>query len=465
MRIDREYHHFKGEHLSRSEWVERFVIDQLVHSDIADDERESSRAWELMHSSTCKAFMHVLAEKRNLDVELARVAGALHDYYVIKTGKYKNHARFGAPLVGEILASHGGFSDLEIGVICETVENHSDKQVYSNCAHVELIKDVDVFDCSLYHGTEFYYLTRKPLPVCHEYFTRILKVRGELGMPLPDSYRCLSREDNGFLEDMGAVILSEYANHSPTPLILSLWALASAPEARNWPLLMVHYRNGTSRWFAPKNFLLTPTRADNLPDWNSIRRIRATSRERASRLKSAGSTQVRDLLHRCRDILGPAWVGLRFDAHVRESAAVLLKDFECDPLADEKIEHLLRGRVHKMLDAEQPEHNQFPPGWELDPKQMAAVDELSRLRVLAELRGELVQHTERALSAASERVGCDLVWQFPSEALDCEKSPSARGPGGEWLAVIWPRFERLEFTVGAEAEDRFNTLTEYFTCD
>src|SRR5713226_7857539 len=109
MRIDREYHHFKGSHLTRAERIERLVISELLQSPLKDEERDSSRAWELMHSSTCKAFMHVLAEKRNVPVELARVAGALHDFYVIKTGKYKDHAHLGVPLVTSILNSERTF--------------------------------------------------------------------------------------------------------------------------------------------------------------------------------------------------------------------------------------------------------------------------------------------------------------------------------------------------------------------
>ena len=463
MRIDREYHHFKGEHLTRSEWVERFVVDELVATNVSDADRESSQAWELMHSSTCKAFMHVLAEKRGVDVELARVAGALHDYYVVKTGKYKNHARLGATLVREVLANQGGFSESEIEFVCEMVGNHSDKHIHSDSPHVELVKDADVFDCSLYYGTEFYYLTRKPLPVCHEYFRRVLRVRQELAMPLPAAYQCLSQEDNGSLEEMGDPAAVARGMWTPTTAMLALWSLSSSPEAKNWPLIVVRNQAGMLRWYGPTNSRET-TRNDGLLGWDAIRKLRQSSAKRLEDgMAPAQDGKVRELLNGFRGILVPAWGGFGVTGCVREQAAVALRDFECDPKADAKLESMVAQRAAARLERGEHAADAVPlSGWELDPAQEAAVDQLARIHALANVRGDIVRRSNRLLVSASERLGRDLLFRFPSDAFDCEESPQVQGHEDAWLAVAWPRFERFEFLVGDEAEDRFAALTEYF---
>src|SRR3989344_8764953 len=93
-----DFHHYKGETLSRSEKVERHVAELLIHSKLSDSERESSIAWELKHSSGCVQIGRILAQARNLDVEIAEVACVLHDIYVIVEGKYSDHARKGGPI-------------------------------------------------------------------------------------------------------------------------------------------------------------------------------------------------------------------------------------------------------------------------------------------------------------------------------------------------------------------------------
>jgi len=461
MRIDREYHHFKGEHLTRAEWVERFVVDQLVHTNIPDDIRESSQAWELMHSSTCKAFMHVLAEKRGVDVELARVAGALHDYYVIKTGKYSNHAQLGAPLVREILVSHGRFSDAEIRLVSDMVANHSDKHIYSNSPHVELVKDADVFDCSLYHGTEFYYLTRKPLPVCHEYFVRVLKVREELGMPLPTAYQCLSRQESGGLEDMGTPVPMG-GEGAPSTAMLALWALATSDEGRDWPLIVVRSHHGLVQWYGPKR-AGAPIRDQGVPPWSRIQEIRQSVFECIETgVVAAQNGNVRELFERCCKAFLPTWSGQRAVSTARAKAAVVLRDFGCDPRGDERLAAIIDRRIVDTLERPDNLVYEAAPGWALEPAHVAAVDELARIQALAALRGDLAHRAHTLLEAASGRMGRDLLFQFPSDAFACESSPRVEAPSDAWLVVAWPRFSRFEFLIGAEADDRFAALVEYF---
>ncbi len=185
----KDFHHYKGNELSRSEKVERKVAELLLASQLADSERESSIIWELKHSSGCAQIARILAQKRNLDVEISEVSSILHDIYVIVEGKYKDHAKLGAPIAEDILKEVGGFSDDEIGRITQAVVHHSEKEIYSDDPYIELVKDVDVFDCSLYKGAEGFYRIHKPEEIVKEYINRIRTIRKELGLNPEEVFR------------------------------------------------------------------------------------------------------------------------------------------------------------------------------------------------------------------------------------------------------------------------------------
>lgn len=142
----KDFHHFKGNELSRSEKIQRKVSEILLESKLPDEKRESSIVWELKHSAGCVQIGRILAQKRGLDVELAEIACILHDIYPIVEGKYGGHAKKGAEITRKMLKESGDFSKEEIELISEAVANHSDKQIYSNKPYVELVKDADVFD-------------------------------------------------------------------------------------------------------------------------------------------------------------------------------------------------------------------------------------------------------------------------------------------------------------------------------
>ena len=177
-----DYHHFKGNKLSRSEFVQRRVTQLILNSNLADAQRESSKIFELKHSSGCTQVGRILAGIRGLNKEYAELICVLHDIYVIVKGKYKNHARLGAPIAEKILKNTRKFSANEISLITEAVFHHSDKHVYTKNLYVELAKDADTLDCFLYDNVEGYYINNKPPKVAIEYFKRIIKLRKELGM-------------------------------------------------------------------------------------------------------------------------------------------------------------------------------------------------------------------------------------------------------------------------------------------
>jgi len=184
-----DFHHYKGANLAPAEEVERRFAQLLLDSNLDDSARASSVVWEVKHSSGCCQIARLLAQRRGLDVEIAETAALIHDIYVAVEGKYEDHARRGAPLAEQLLRDVGGFSNEQIATIVRAVAEHSRKDVASDDPYVELVKDADVFDCSLYRKSEDYYRIHKPAEVVTEYARRVKAVRYELGLPELPTFR------------------------------------------------------------------------------------------------------------------------------------------------------------------------------------------------------------------------------------------------------------------------------------
>ncbi len=174
------FHYFVHEGMRRDEKIQAWVVNELLKSGLAQEERESSVLWELKHSSSVIQLARLLAQKRGVDEELAVVAAALHDIHVIVHGTYEDHALLGGRIARKILEGTGDFSPSEINRIVRAIENHSDKHVYSEDKLSELIKDADVLDVCLYGDRLYDY---KPAPLRVHYARRIGAVRAELGLP------------------------------------------------------------------------------------------------------------------------------------------------------------------------------------------------------------------------------------------------------------------------------------------
>lgn len=82
----------------------------------------------------------------------------------------------------KIMIEIGGFSDKEISIVSNAVAHHSEKDVYTDNPYIELIKDADVFACSLYKNAEDEYRLSKSELLFQEYSNRVKKVRKELGL-------------------------------------------------------------------------------------------------------------------------------------------------------------------------------------------------------------------------------------------------------------------------------------------
>ena len=177
------YTHFKGDNVSRCELIERIVVETILKSKMTDTERSWGKVFEIKHSSSVVQLGRILAQKRGLNEELAVVICALHDIYVDDSGRVTDHANASAIMAEKILKKTKKFTAKEIKLIVKAVKEHSDKHVISQDPYVELIKDVDVFDCGLYEGVHDAYVYEKSPKVCRAYFDRIIKVRKELGLP------------------------------------------------------------------------------------------------------------------------------------------------------------------------------------------------------------------------------------------------------------------------------------------
>ncbi len=178
----KDFHHYKGDGLNRFEKVERKVIELIFQSDIPDEKREDSKFFEFMHASGCMDIGRILAQKRDLNIDRAGVICILHDISVIVSGTYKDHAKLGAGIAGKILQNAGGFLNEEVEIITQAIAHHSEKEIYSDDSYVELIKDADVFECSLYKNAEGFYRLHKAPDIFDQYVKRVKRVREELGL-------------------------------------------------------------------------------------------------------------------------------------------------------------------------------------------------------------------------------------------------------------------------------------------
>jgi HD superfamily phosphodiesterase len=174
------FHYFVHKGMNRSEKIQAKVMDMLLKSRIPQDKRESSVQWELRHFSGVIQFARMLAQKRDINEELAEVSAALHDMAVITNGSYTNHAEIGGNMARKLLQKSNNFSESEIEKIVAAVSSHSDKHVYSNDPLSELVKDSDTIDVFLY-GDKIYDYKKEDVLI--HYYKRVISIRKELNLP------------------------------------------------------------------------------------------------------------------------------------------------------------------------------------------------------------------------------------------------------------------------------------------
>ena len=191
-----DHHHYKKNLITENDRVavyERYVVDLLLNSNVPDEQRDSSIAFELKHHHSTTQFSRVLAKKRGLNEDVCCVGSLLHDLSVIVGGSYKDHAHKSAELAQKVLEKIGLFSNEEKDQIIKLIYNHSDKDVWSGDPYEEIGKDADIWDAFLYPNAYGYYLKHKNLQVFYNYIKRAKMIWAEVGIPIP---MCFSTLDN-----------------------------------------------------------------------------------------------------------------------------------------------------------------------------------------------------------------------------------------------------------------------------
>jgi len=94
------------------------------------------------HLDEVAEYAAMIAEKRGLDVDLARMSGMLHDIHTLTEGYMTGHALPGSQIARALLADTGIVDDDELEIICTAVANHSKKRRIDD-AYSEVLKDAD----------------------------------------------------------------------------------------------------------------------------------------------------------------------------------------------------------------------------------------------------------------------------------------------------------------------------------
>ena len=108
---------------------------------ILNDTDEPVKAMAHLHGVSLAAVM--IAKKRRENVELAAMAGLLHDLWAYKSGSYDDHAHLGADYARKVLKELTTPEETEI--ICSAIYHHDDKAGVDSPMD-EVLKDADVID-------------------------------------------------------------------------------------------------------------------------------------------------------------------------------------------------------------------------------------------------------------------------------------------------------------------------------
>ena len=111
-----------------------------------DDNQKRAAAIAHLHGVSLAAV--VIAKKRGDNLELAAMAGLLHDLYAYKSGSYDDHAHKGADYAGEVLKDLGITSKEETDIVCFAIWHHDSKAEIDSPMD-EVLKDADVIHHSL----------------------------------------------------------------------------------------------------------------------------------------------------------------------------------------------------------------------------------------------------------------------------------------------------------------------------
>ena len=126
---------------------------------LEEKDRELPIVWSVAHMFTTMQLAKILALRRNIDPEIAGLAGVFHDIYTMITGKTEDHGVKAKTLILEIIEEYNNkrrealpmITTEEVNQIIYAIEVHSNKNDRSEHPLVELLRDADSLD-SYIHG-------------------------------------------------------------------------------------------------------------------------------------------------------------------------------------------------------------------------------------------------------------------------------------------------------------------------
>lgn len=131
--------------MSRIEILRQYIDNILLNmSDVEE------RRCAYVHLYGVAQYCALIALKRGENVELATMAGMLHDIYSYANMDTKDHAHKGAVLANTILTSLQITNEDETKIICDAIYTHSEKGLLHPNFN-EILIDADVLHHCLYN--------------------------------------------------------------------------------------------------------------------------------------------------------------------------------------------------------------------------------------------------------------------------------------------------------------------------
>jgi uncharacterized protein len=124
----------------------RQAVDEIVNQQPDALYRRAAYIHLYGVSTTCA----LLALQRGLDVQLAQVAGMLHDLSTYQRADSADHDRLSAQAARRLLGGLGLFTQQETEVICQAILHHRAKDEV-HAPMDELLKDADALQHYLYN--------------------------------------------------------------------------------------------------------------------------------------------------------------------------------------------------------------------------------------------------------------------------------------------------------------------------
>jgi len=147
-------------------------LRKFIDKTISNTGNEEVQRFGYIHLYGVAQFCAMIALKRKQNVELAIMAGMLHDLYTYKMMDSKGHAKKGSVLAKEILDSLKLTTDEETDMICGAIFKHSDKKS-RHFDFTEVLVDADVLQHYLYNVT---------LPIIEKDKERLANLIAEFGL-------------------------------------------------------------------------------------------------------------------------------------------------------------------------------------------------------------------------------------------------------------------------------------------